>query len=362
MKRGLVVLDPSEIADKEWAERVTALQRHMSVEGLDVVLVYGDVFRSDDIGYLTNLCIYWNDGVVAIPAHGDPIFLTKFSPRVHTWMRRTSKVSDLRSGKSFAQLVTAMLAERPVGVVGLVDAGLWPDAVVQEIRDAVSGWELRLLGPVVRDQRQVPSAAELALLRQGARALSLAVDEASDWGLDIRSRIATVELALRGGGFTDVMVETAQTRHGVASLSVTGEYRHGWLHCSRLVSSGDDEPWTAALRAALAAAVAAAHGGVTSSQLTAAAEPHLTGLPEGVVWSVRCVNQTDMATNGELEQDDLGKQHPTGAVVVVTVEVLLAGLDRAVVADTVLLGTDGAEVLTTSGKNATPDAQEQRAR
>ena len=76
MKRGLVVRDAEEIADSEWAARVGALQSELAAAGVDIALIYNDVSRGDDIGYLTNLCIYWNEGVLAVPATGEPAMLT----------------------------------------------------------------------------------------------------------------------------------------------------------------------------------------------------------------------------------------------------------------------------------------------
>ena len=55
MKRGLVVLDPDEVSPQERADRLARLQERMAAEGVTIALVYGDVHRSDDIGYLTNL-------------------------------------------------------------------------------------------------------------------------------------------------------------------------------------------------------------------------------------------------------------------------------------------------------------------
>jgi len=98
MKRGLVLFDPAEIPADEWRGRVAAVQRQLAASGTDVALIYGDVSRSDDIAYLTNLCVYWNEGILAVPAHGDPVFLTKLSPRVHPWMRLISTVTEIRSG------------------------------------------------------------------------------------------------------------------------------------------------------------------------------------------------------------------------------------------------------------------------
>lgn len=333
MIRGLHVLDPSEVSDDEWADRVRRLQERMAADGVDVALVYGDVFRSTDIGYLSNLCIYWNEGILAVPADGAPTFLTKLSPRVHTWMRATSTVDDLRSGKAFGPLVAAYLAERPAGVLGLVDRPLWPVDLVGEV--AVDGWDVRALGGLVREQRLVPSPAELTLLRDGARVLRRAVDDATRTELPDQERVAIVEHRMRTDGFTEVLVNATDT-----TLEATGQYRHGWLHRADVVRPG--ESWARPLAYALDAVLGAVGEGQTSDVLTAAAAPMLTGLPAGTEWHVICVNQADLATGGEYSPEaDL----PLGAVIVVGVELIFGDGRRAAVARTVLVGPDGAKHL-----------------
>ena len=357
MKRGLVVRDRSEVSDGEWEGRVASLQTLMATEGLDLVLVYGDVFRSDDIGYLTNLCIYWNEGVVAVPATGEIAFLTKLSPRVHTWMRKVSTVTDLRSGKNFGELVNGLLADQKPGVVGLVDADLWPQSILDDVRANVADWELRLLGPVVRDQRAIPSPAELKLLRRGARILADAAERASEPGLAAHERVAALERLMRGGGFTDLMIETRCCGNDAVSLQVTGEYRHGWLHASRIVAEGSQAPWIRDLRESLRSAIEASRAGTSASALQTAAEHKLVDLPDGSSWDLCCVNQADLATNGELQSVDHEASFLPGSVMVISVELVVPGLAHASVAETVLLTEDGAEPLTTS-EAATRDPEE----
>jgi Creatinase/Prolidase N-terminal domain len=336
MKRGLVVLDPAEIPGGERRDRLTALQRRLAADDIDVALVYGDVSRPDDIAYLTNLCVYWNEGMLAVPAEGEPAFLTKLSPRVHPWMRRTSTITDVRSGRSFGDLVAKYLAAgrqprsgRPA--VGLIDAPLWPAAVVAEITAAASGWQVIPLGGLVREQRLAPSPHELALLRHAGGVTGAAV--------------AAVERDLRGAGFLDVLAWLDETADGAVSVRVTAQYRNLWLHASR-VSGATPPPWAAALGLALAAVTAAAATGVTADGLAAAAGPHLEGLPPGTATDVRWVYQADMATSGEYESYPADLPVPRGSVVVLTIAARFPDGSQAAVADTVLVGDDGADSLT----------------
>lgn len=355
MKRGLVLLDPAEIPEAQWRDRVAALQDRMRAEGVDVALIYGDVSRSDDIAYLTNLCIYWNEGMLAVPAEGDPAFLTKLSPRVHPWMRRVSTITDVRSGKSFGALVGGYL-EPPDGVtagtVGLVDARLWPSAVLEEITGevtAASGRQVKHLGAVVREQRLIPSGQELALLRRAAGILAAAAAEAASPGLPAGERAAIVERELRGSGFLDVQALVSAAADGASSLQVTGQYRNAWVHASRLAPGGppgEEAGWPDAMGDALTAAVGAAEEGATAAHLTTVAEPALAGLPATAGYGVRWVNQADMATGGEYADYPPDLPMTAGSVVVITVETVFADGRTAAIADTVLVNNDGAESLT----------------
>ena len=345
MKRGLVVRDPAEIPEREWRERVTALRRRLSAMRIDVALIYGDVSRSDDIAYLTNLCVYWNEGILAVPADGEPVFLTKLSPRVHPWMRLVSTVTEIHSGRNFGELTAKLLGPGDGGTVALLDGGLWPESVAAEIRDSLPGWNVREAGDLVREPRLVPSDHELALLRRGAGPFSHALADAAADRLPANARIAAIERGLRGAGFLDVFAVAEDAPDGVTSLQVTGQYRYLWLHASRLVDGGQ-AAWPGALRRAIDAAVAAARTGVSAARLAEAARSALDGLPVGAAADVRWVHQADMATHGEYASYPADLPIPPGSAVVITVDTAFGDGRHAAVAETVLVGADRAECLT----------------
>ncbi|HWD01802.1 MAG TPA: aminopeptidase P family N-terminal domain-containing protein [Amycolatopsis sp.] len=344
MKRGLHVLDPAEIPEREWADRVAALQRTMIAKGIDVALVYGDVSRSDDIAYLTNLCIYWNEGVLAIPAEGPVTFLTKLSLRVQNWMKASSTVTEFSGGKNFADLAAKYLLGKKNGTLGLVDAAMWPADVAEAIVDAVPGWQVRRLGGLVREQRRVPSAAETELLRTAGRILDDAAAEATVEGSTAGSRVETVERALRGGGFLDLYPSSLSTSDGVTSFGVTGQYRMHWVYSSRVLGEGPG--WTAALEDALTKAITAVKAGATIGALSDAAAPALAKLPAGTHAEVRWVNQADLSTAGEFRAQDPAAVLTGGEAGAVSVEVAFADGGHAAAAETVLVTDAEPEHLT----------------
>lgn len=348
MKRGLWAPSAEDVPDGEWAQRVSNLQARLVADDIDMLLIYGSVASADDISYLTNLCIYWNEGVLAVAQEGEATFLTKLSPRVHPWMRRTSTLSDLRSGRSFGELVASHVTDRSPGVVGFVDGQSWPKQAFEEVSGALAGWQIRRLGPMVADLRAVPSPAELQLLRTaGAIAGSVLAHSVSS-SASIHERVADLERGIRGAGFADVFMETRASGDGTTSIGVRGQYRQIWAHCARLVSCPSQPTWVATMRTAFDGLLAKARGGVSDAALSAAAASHLDGLPDGAVWMLRSVDHTQLATAGELLPADPDRPHPTGSVVAVSLEVFFEDMTSAVLADTVLLGSDGAEVLTTA--------------
>lgn len=324
MKRGLVVLDETELPQSEWADRIKRARAGLSSAGVDVGLVYGDVFRSDDIAYLTNLCIYWNEGILAIPAGSSdeaPVFLTKLSPRVHTWMRRTSTLTELRSGKTFGALVKALLEGREPGTIGLVEGGLWPTAVVDEIAAAAPGWQVKPLDGLVRTLRTRPSEHETALLRRAGAALSEALAAATADGLTDQERISAAERVVRDAGFTDVVVRAED-----GTVEITGQHRNSWVRAGR---GGKD---ASRVHQALRDVIAAAADGVEVAKLAALVQP----------WDLRVIDHADLSTNGEYAAAPADRKLTAGEAVVLSVET--AG--RLGASDTVLVGQTGAEPLT----------------
>ena len=341
MKRGLVVLDHDEIGEREWRERAERVQAQIAQAGVDVALIYNDVSRGDDIGYLTNLVIYWNEGVLAIPAHGELTLLTKLSMRVFPWMKRNSTLDDIRSGRAFGGLVAGYVEGREPGTIGLIDADLWPAAIVEEISQAVPDWTIAPLGPLVRDQRSIPSPAEVSLLRTGAGVLREALAAATVPGLDARERVAALERIARSGGFADILFRTAQTGE-LVTVDAAGEYRHGWLLVGRTFG---DEDRVAALRRAQDAALGVLRAGVPWRDVERAALAALDGRPGDAIASLRWVSQADFATGGEL-QPPPAEGPADGEVAALVIETVDGAGTRSVLTDTVLVTPTGVEPLT----------------
>ncbi|GAA3773154.1 hypothetical protein GCM10022240_26370 [Microbacterium kribbense] len=344
MKRGLVVFDHDETSEDEWLQRAQGAQARIVDEGVDLALVYNDVSRGDDIGYLTNLVIYWNEGVLAIPAEGDLTLLTKISPRVFPWMTRNSTLTDLRSGRTIGALVAAYVDGRDPGTIGLIDAELWPTAIVDEIAVAAPDWKIASLGAIVRDQRKIPSTTEVALLTRGAEVLRHALETAAASGLNARERVAALEKVARGGGFADILLRIAEDGEHV-TMEASGQYRQGWLQIGRTFGHAT---LAVALQQAQAAALTLLRSDAVWADVERVALDALDAHGEvnsDAVVSVRWISQADFATGGELQPPPT-RGPADGEVAALVIEVVDEVGVRSVLTDTVLVTATGADPLT----------------
>jgi hypothetical protein len=324
VKRGLVALDAVPAAELE--TRVRSFQRRLAAEGLAAAAVYGDVHRSGDITYLTNLSLYWNEGVLVVPAEGEPVLLTKLSARVHPWMRETSTLRDLRSGPDLARLLATLLEGRHHGALGLVDRGWWPAPLADQVAEALPGWSVRDLGPALRSARLRLSAAEVDLLRAGGVVTGAALADALEGGLSRPERIGLAEWRARSAG-----VEDAVVRCRAGGAEVLTEYRGYWTSAARPFH--DD--------ISLSQAYAAVRGTLQRGGPVTALQEAAGG------WELDVLDHVDLETEGDHRPERQPELVPGSAV---AVRLAGRGADggRVEVADTYLLRDGGAECLTSS--------------
>jgi len=328
MKRGLVAA-AGESAPV-YAARLERMRARVREAGAVAALVYGDVYRSDDIAHLTNLCIYWNEGVLAVPAEGPPAFLAKLSARVHPWMRRTSVLEDLRASQKLAQLIASYLDELGAGPVALVDEDWWPADLVADVRAATPDRATLALVDAIREGRLVPDERDLADLRRAGEIVAGALAAAKDAEGAVTERIAALEFAARGAGARDVLVHAHSLGDGALALELTVQYANVWASAAR--TFGGSESADAGLQAARAALVA----GSSPLQIARAA---------GEV-ELALVHHCDLGSAGDYRPaTDVGRSLAGGEVVAVTVR-----SDGAVAGDTFHISAAGALPLTAAAE------------
>lgn len=338
MKRGLVTTELPETTRSACAARVQRLRTRLRDAGCDAALIYGDVSRSEDVHYLGNLCLYWNEGVLVVPAKGEVTFATKLSPRVHPWMRASSAVQELRSGPNLSKLLGEALGSDGSRRVGVVDRDWWPGALLDDLGAALGEMELVDLGDAVRRDRLAPDEAELAQLRELGGLAATALLAASELEGTASDRIAAIERVTRAAGATDVFTTADQAADGSVSTSVIVQLGHLWLQAAR--SSGGALAQHAAAGAAQAAA-ALRDGASLASVATAV--PALASAE--ITLHTACVRHVDLGPGGaRCRAEDPDEPLRSGEVAAIVV-ISSGPAGRAVHADTYLVGNESAAAL-----------------
>jgi len=341
VKRGLVVLDTKETSRAAFAARLDGVRRSVRESGAQVGLIYGDVSRSGDINYLTNLSLYWNEAVLAVPLEGTPALITKLSKRVQPWMYQTSILEDIRSGPRLAENVGKFLDERGGGRAGRIsvfDMPWWPNNLVEQLRTTLPQAELLDVPGAIRTSRLVPSEEEQRLLSHASKLLDEALAVAWAEGRSPHDRTSIAVRSIRRAGFQDATVTCGKLPDGSEYADAIGQFRYVWLRQSRPRGGATAE----AAQAILSAALAAARPGVTEAQLAKVAAGRADQRHKA---SLVCIPYPDLETRGLFRSsEDAQRPLLTGEVVCIAVTLASEGGVLAA-AETVRIGSGGAELL-----------------
>lgn len=214
MKRGLITWDQSELPPAVFERRLALVQQELAKKALPALVVYSDVWRSNQGRYLTNFMPYWNRALIVIPREGAPILLCGLSPRVYPWIKSVTILEDIRPNMN----LTKLREEKGWAKIGVLDLPLLPYDL--RIDNATSvRWD------AIHPE---PDDAELAMYRRAAKMARQILDaELANGAEDIAPRL---ELKCRRAGAEDLVIRN----HG-GSISVALEYRGHWVKVARPV-------------------------------------------------------------------------------------------------------------------------------
>jgi Xaa-Pro dipeptidase len=177
------------IPASEHAERIGRFQATLRGGGLEGALLLHAV----DVYYYSATR---QNGALWVPASGAPLLLVRKSL---ARARAESAVADVRPFPSSRDLAAALGARGKVGAT--FDAV--PAATIEWWRRQLPGAELTDVSALVREQRSVKSAAELAVLRDGAKRICAVLAEVPSFlreGMRELDLSAEIEYRLRKAG------------------------------------------------------------------------------------------------------------------------------------------------------------------
>ena len=243
MKRGFIGWDPQQLPRAALEDRLAALPGQLAHLGVQALVAFTDVWRSNDVRYLSNYMPYWNRALTVVAPGEKPILLCALSPRVYPWIRSvTLHETILPSPNLVAQLVK-LCSERGWTRIGVLDhAGLPHDLFAQ-----LAAEKLEIVDVPRRLVRPEASESELAMHRRAARLARTVLEaELADGAVGLTDRELTgrLERELRRAGAEDLFVlvsngctppvpASGKIFDASSSATVALEYGGHWVKLSR---------------------------------------------------------------------------------------------------------------------------------
>jgi hypothetical protein len=241
VKRGLITWDKTEIAPHIFEERLQRVRETLSQKELPAMVVYSELWRSNQARFLSNYMPYFNRAFLIIPVSLPVTLLCGLSPRVYRWIRSVTTIEDVRPAGNFARTLSQLAAERGWQRVGFLDFDQFPwdlhKAILAEPFGAVS---------ISSAESLLADETELALRRKAAQmARAILTEELSSAiGQTDHEFVGRLERRLRRQGAEDLIIlvtngsscpapATGQTLGENFSVSLALEYRGHWVRVSR---------------------------------------------------------------------------------------------------------------------------------
>ncbi len=243
MKRGLVSWDKvNELPPEEFEARLAAVHTVAREKNVDALVVYSDVWRSNDARYLSNYMPYWNRAFIVVSPNEKPILLCALSPRVYPWIKTVTMHETIIPSPSPPAKLFKLCEERGWKRVGVCDL----DGLPADLHGELMAGKIEIVDIPRSDVRPAPAASEV---RMHARAAQMA-REVLEHELARRGAQSDHELTgrlereLRRAGAEDVVVLVSDGEgppipaEGRAvgphtSVVVANEYNGHWAKVTR---------------------------------------------------------------------------------------------------------------------------------
>lgn len=243
MKRGLVSWDQTnELPRKEFESRLAAVNAVARERNVDAVVVYSDVWRSNDARYFSNYMPYWNRAFVVVSPKEAPILLCSLSPRVYPWIKTVTMHETIIPSPSPPAKLFKLCEERSWKRVGVCDL----DGLPADLHAELTAGAVEIVDIPRREIRPVPAASEVRMHARAARMAREALEqELSNGGARTDHELTgRLERVLRRAGAEDVVVLVSDGKgppipaEGRAigphtSVVVANEYNGHWAKVTR---------------------------------------------------------------------------------------------------------------------------------
>jgi len=238
MKRGLITWDKSELPPSVFEARLARARAALAKRDLPALLVYSDVWRSNEGRHLTNYMPYWNRSLIIIPREQAPVLLCGLSPRVYPWIKSVTVFEEIRPASKLVPTLLQLCQERGWTKLGVLDLlGLPHEIHSPLVASAVEVSDVKL---------DLTDDAEIAMHRRAAQMAHqiLVAELPKGAGLTDYQFCGLLERAFRRAGAEDLVLlfstggPTPRPASGALlgdkySVTVALEYRGHWARVTR---------------------------------------------------------------------------------------------------------------------------------
>ena len=233
MKRGLIIWNRTELPISVFDARLAKARSALAEHDLPALLIYSDVWRSNEGRHLTNYMPYWNRSLIVLPREQAPVLLCGLSPRVYPWIKSVTVFEEIRPASKLVPTLLQLCSERGWTKLGVLDLARLPHEISLPLQASdVRTSDVKL---------DLTDDAEMAMLRraeQMAREI-LAAELPNGAGLTDYQFAGRLERAFRRAGAEDLVLlfrtgnAAPRPAHGAMlgdkySVAVALEYRGHW--------------------------------------------------------------------------------------------------------------------------------------
>ncbi len=164
MKRGLISWEASELPPAELTARLAAVHTLMRDEAIEALVLYSDVWRSNDVRYLSNYMPYWNRAFAVVPRDEKPVLLCSLSPRVYPWIKSVTVHETIVPSPNLPAALFKLCTERGWTRIGICDL----DGLPADLYGQLTAGKLDLVDIPRSEIRAAPSEIEVQMHARAA--------------------------------------------------------------------------------------------------------------------------------------------------------------------------------------------------
>jgi hypothetical protein len=204
MRRGLMGWSEADLPVAVLQRRLSRLQTALKSESLGGLVLYTNIARPAAVSFLTGFTPYWSEGLLLVPASGEPVFATALSKRVSGWIRSVMPIGAIENTPRPAAAIARKLAEQNIGRIGVLELDLFPAAQAALLTGNDGAVALEDATALFRSVRVRVDQAEIALVRRADDLARHCLETLE--GDDVRRMAADIEARARLAGAEEVLV------------------------------------------------------------------------------------------------------------------------------------------------------------